>query len=89
MPKPRPTPSNLLSLTAVLLLTACQSLPVQPVEPARAPPLPVQARPSLVKTPSICSLTCSTGIAASLSRSESTLTGSASPALPASGPTRR
>ena len=75
MPKLKSTLWRLIWPLLALLLTACaQPLPVQPVEPARVPPLPAQARVSLVPTPSICWLTCSIGIAKSLSQSASTLT---------------
>jgi len=69
------TPWRLIWPLPGLLLTACaQPLPVPPVEPARVPPLPAQARVSLIQPPSICWLTCSIGIAKSLSQSASTLT---------------
>ncbi len=58
MPKSKSTPWSAIWLIPVVLLTACVSPPpVPPVEPARVPPLPPQARVSLIPWP--CSSTCS------------------------------
>lgn len=63
MPKLKSTPWRLIWPLPALLLTACaQPLPVLPVEPARVPQLPAQARVSLIQPPSICWLTCSAGL---------------------------
>lgn len=90
MPKAESQPWKMTCAALVLLLTACAKLPLAPpVEPARVPALPPQARASLVPTPLGCSLTCSAGLTNERENWRNTLTGSGSLASPASAPTTR
>ncbi|CAJ0740789.1 hypothetical protein R76696_03141 [Ralstonia mannitolilytica] len=75
-----------------LLLTSCaheSPSSWQPVAPPAIPPLPAQARVSLVETPSMCSSTCSAGLTALRESLANTPTGSRSPGSPASAPMTR
>src|SRR3546814_10659793 len=61
MQKHKLLPRWLTLIVPVLLLSACaRNLPVY-VPPPEIPPLPAEARASLVPIPSVCSSTCSIG----------------------------
>ncbi len=71
----------------VLLLSACahELINSSPqVAPPAIPPLPAQARVSLVETPSMCSSTCSAGLTALRESLANMLTTSRLPGSPAS-----
>ncbi len=71
-----------------MLLTGCASefpSSLQPVAPPAIPPLPAQARVSLVETPSMCSSTCSAGLTALRDSLANMPTTSGPPDSPASG----
>jgi len=80
----------LMLLLPALLLTACAhespDLSPPPEHPA-IPPLPAQARVSLVATPSMCSSTCSAGLTALRGSLAITPTDSGSPGSLANGHT--
>lgn len=81
----------MLALLA-LLLTGCvheltSSSP--PVAPPAIPPLPAQARVSLVETPSMCSSTCSAGLTSLRDSLANMPTTSKPPGSPASAATTR
>lgn len=77
-------------LLPALLLTACAhespDLSLPPEHPA-IPPLPAQARASLVAIPSMCSSTCSAGLTKLRESWLATPTDSGSPGSPASATT--
>lgn len=80
----------LMLVPPTLLLTSCaHELPSswQPVAPPAIPPLPAQARVSLVETPSMCSSTCSAGLTALRDSLANMPTSSRSPGSPASAVT--
>ncbi len=75
-----------LALPLLVLLSACGSGPRQPSFP-RVPPLPLEARQPAI--PSECLPTCLDALMSARESWLNTPTVPASPALPASGPTRR
>lgn len=90
-------PAKLLSRALMLaplvpLLTGCAHESIsslQPVAPAAIPPLPAQARVSLVETPLMCLSTCSAGLTALRESLANMPTTSKPQALPASERTMR
>lgn len=79
----------MLPLLGMLLTSCANELPISspPVAPPAIPPLPAQARVSLVETPSMCSSTCSAGLTKLRDSWLATPTSSSPADSPASVPT--